>query len=145
MKYLTKSPKDTEKLAGFLLEKFTKLGLEKSLVIALEGELGAGKTTFVKGVAKALKIKTNIKSPTFNLMKTYEIRGKSHKTLYHFDCYRLKDHRDLEVMGIKEILNNPDNIILIEWSDRVKKILPKKYIKVHIDHISSNERSITIK
>ena len=142
MIYVTKSPKETEELAGFLLNKFLKPNHEKPIVIALEGELGAGKTVFTKGIAKALKIKTNIKSPTFNLMKHY---SAGYRILYHFDCYRLKDHHDLELLGIKEILNDPKNIILIEWSDRVKKILPKEHIKVHIDHISSNERKITIK
>lgn len=142
MIYKTKSPKETEKLAGFLLKKFLKTSRKKALVIALEGELGAGKTVFVKGVAKALKLKTKIKSPTFNLMKHYKAGSL---VMCHFDCYRLRDHRDLKILGIKEILNNPKNIILIEWSDRVEKILPKNHIKVHIDHINNNTRKITIR
>lgn len=146
MKYTTKNPKETEKLAGFLLKKFLKTnppaGRKNALVIALEGELGAGKTVFVRGLAKTLKIKSKIKSPTFNLMKHYKAGSL---VMCHFDCYRLKDHRDLKMLGIKEILNNPKNIILIEWSDRVKKILPKNHIKVHIDHINKNTRKITIR
>lgn len=149
MKYITKSPKETEKLAGFLLAKFLKKDYENALVIALEGELGAGKTVFVKGTAKSLKLRVKIKSPTFVLMRKYglgsDLKFKDLKHLYHLDCYRLRDHRDLKILGIKEILNNPDNIVLIEWSDRVKKILPKNQIKVHIDHISKNKRKITIK
>ncbi len=150
MIYLSNGPKETEKLAGFLFGKFFKKHSKKSLVIALEGELGAGKTVFVKGLARALKIKSKIKSPTFNLIKVYKIPATYHLLhtthyLYHLDCYRLRDHRDLKVMGIKEILNDPKNIVLIEWSDRVKKILPKNHIKVHIDHVSKKERKITIK
>ena len=69
----------------------------------------------------------------------------SYKLLVHIDAYRLKDHQELITLGIKEILENPENIVLIEWSDRVEKILPKKYIKIHFDHISERERKITVK
>lgn len=137
---VTKSPKETEKLAGFLLEKLSDKD-KKAIVVALEGELGAGKTVFTRGLAKALKIKQKIKSPTFTLMKSYKFKKGM---LYHLDCYRLKDHHGLEVLGIKEILTDPQNIVLIEWADRVKKILPKKYIKIHIDHIDSKTRKIRV-
>lgn len=150
MIYVTKNPKETQELAGFLLGKFIKdpsSGRKKALVIALEGELGAGKTVFARGLAQALKVKGKIKSPTFNLIKKYPIPGKQKVKgyLYHLDCYRLKDHKDLELLGIKDILSDPNDIVLIEWSERVKKILPKKHIKVHIDHISDKERKFTIK
>lgn len=142
MIYVTKSPKETEKLAGFFVKKYIKNDRIKAIVIALEGELGAGKTVFVKGVARALKINTKIKSPTFNLMKHYKL---SYGILYHLDCYRLKDYRDLKILGIKEILKDSKNIILIEWSDRVKEILPKNHIKIHIDHIDKTTRKLIIK
>lgn len=141
MIYRTKNPKETEKLAGFLFEKIQKGRRKKATVIALEGELGAGKTMFVRGLARALKIKVKIKSPTFNLMKSYKSKDI---VLYHFDCYRLKDHRDLGVFGIKEILADPQNLVLIEWSDRVKKILPRGHVRIHIDHIGRNERKIAV-
>lgn len=139
---VTKNPKETEKLAGFLLRKLLNLNNKKAIVVALEGELGAGKTVFVRGLAKALKIKSKIKSPTFNLMKHYQA---SSYNFYHFDCYRLKDHNDFKVMDLKEIFADPRNLILIEWAERVKKILPKNHIKVHIDHVDKNKRKITIK
>ena len=148
MKYVTKSPKQTQQLAGFLLNKFLKTTRKYALVFALEGELGAGKTTFVQGLARALHIKAKIKSPTFNLMKKHKILDSRFSILasdfYHLDCYRLRDHRDLLLLGIKDILDNPKNIVLIEWSDRVKKILPKRHIKIHIDHINTNTRNIRI-
>jgi len=147
MIYVTKSPKETQKLAGFLFGKINKN--KKTIVIALEGELGAGKTTFVQGLARFLKIKAKIKSPTFVLIKKYKIPGAYYLTpntyLYHLDCYRLHDHKDLAILGIKDILTNPDNIVLIEWSDRVKKILPKNHTKIHIDHIDKNTRKLTVK
>ncbi|MDP3792246.1 MAG: tRNA (adenosine(37)-N6)-threonylcarbamoyltransferase complex ATPase subunit type 1 TsaE [bacterium] len=145
---VTKSPKETEKLAGFLLAKFLKSPSlnngKKALVIALEGELGAGKTTFAKGLAKALGVKVKIKSPTFTLIKKYPISLNNFQLLYHLDCYRLKDYKDLLPLGIKEIISNPENIVLIEWSDRVKEILPKNHIKIHIDHIDKNKRKVSI-
>ena len=151
MIYTTKSPKETEKLAGFLLGKIANTNLpaggKKAIVIALEGELGAGKTVFAQGFAKALKMKAKIKSPTFTLMKRYLIPNKlkTKSYLYHLDCYRLRDHKDLAMLGIEEILNNSGNMVLIEWSDRVKKILPKNHIEIHIDHIDENVRKITVR
>ena len=160
MIYKTKSPKETQKIASLLAEKIkikkTANTQRGALVVAMEGELGAGKTVFTQGFAKALKIKAKIKSPTFVLMKHYPIPDSGlriKKTIsnqqltisnfYHLDCYRLKNYKDLLPLGIKEILKEPANIILVEWAERVKPILPRNCIKVHIDHIGSKERKIT--
>ncbi len=132
--------KETKKIATDLARKIIKT--KKGAVIALEGELGAGKTVFVKGFVKALGVKSKIKSPTFVLMKKYVSRGTN---LYHLDCYRVKDEKDLRIPELNEILEASHNIVMIEWAERVRKILPKKHITVHIDHISENERKITIK
>jgi len=110
-------------------------------VLALEGELGAGKTEFTKGFVKGLGIKNKITSPTFVLMKPYKFLGG---ILYHLDAYRLNNHNDLEVLGVSELMKDPHNILLIEWSDRVKKILPRKHIKIHIDHLDKTTRKLTI-
>ena len=146
MTHYSKSEKETQKIAGVLALKVIKY--KRPVVIALEGELGAGKTTFVKGFAKALGIKAKIKSPTFVLMKQYPILSKNYnlkpKTLFHLDCYRVRDHRDLATLDLKSLFESPDNIVLIEWSERVSKILPKKLIKVHIDHMDKNMRKIKI-
>lgn len=154
MKFISKSVRQTKKIAADLAHKIIKT--KKGAVIALEGELGAGKTVFVKDFAKALGIKSKIKSPTFNLMKKYEIfpSGKTQSTktklqtnskfLIHLDCYRVRNYRDLETLDLKSLFNSQENIILIEWAERVREILPKKHITVHIDHISRNERKIQI-
>ncbi|OGN02264.1 MAG: tRNA (adenosine(37)-N6)-threonylcarbamoyltransferase complex ATPase subunit type 1 TsaE [Candidatus Yanofskybacteria bacterium RIFCSPHIGHO2_01_FULL_43_42] len=157
MIFLSKSEKDTRKIAGNLATKIIKsptsprlVGLRRASVVTLEGELGAGKTTFVKGFAKALGIKAKIKSPTFNLMKEYKIPRNSISHipypifLVHLDCYRVRDHRDLAILDLKSIFNSPDSIVLIEWPERISKILPKKIIRVHIDHIDKNKRKIRI-
>ena len=100
----------------------------------------------IKGFAKALGVKEKISSPTFVLMKFYRLKKSAiHRFLVHIDAYRLKDHRDLLLLGIKEMLSNPENIVLIEWSDRVAKILPKKYIQIHFDHVGEDTRKITVK
>ena len=144
----SKSEKETQKIAVKLALKIIKN--KGPVVITLEGELGAGKTTFVKGFAKALGIKAKVKSPTFVLMKKYPLKLASlHAyqlaSLYHLDCYRVRDHRDLTTLDLKSLFKSPDNIVLIEWPERVSKILPKKLIRVHIDHIDNNKRKITIK
>lgn len=147
MVYKTKSPKETQKIAALLAEKIKKTAPAKTpVVIALEGELGAGKTVFTRGFAKALKIKAKIKSPTFTLIKSYSLCAIPFALckFYHLDCYRLKNYKDLLPLGIKEILKDSQNIILIEWAERVKPILPKQCIRVHIDHIGPKERIITI-
>ena len=159
MTYTTKTPKETQEIASLLVKKNLKDKITRGgLVVALEGELGAGKTVFTQGFARALKIKAKIKSPTFVLMRHYRITdfGLRIKTglrikkqsaisnFYHLDCYRLRNYKDLLPLGIANILKDPANIILIEWAERVKPILPKNSIRVHIDHIGQKERKITI-
>lgn len=150
MNHVTKGPKETQKLGHFLFKKINLERRKSSLVVALEGELGAGKTTLVQGLAKFLGIKSKIKSPTFTLMKKYpipksKIRNLTSRFLYHLDCYRLKNHRDLLIFGIKDILNDKENIVLIEWPERIKKILPKKHVKISFEHVDQNTRKISIK
>ncbi len=146
MEFISKSTKETQKIAADLADKIIKSG--QGAVVALEGELGAGKTVFVQGFANALGIKSNIKSPTFVLMKKYLVAKRPKLkaiSLYHLDCYRVRDSKDLKIPEFKEIINEAYSIILIEWAERVRAILPKKHLTVHIDHISENERKITIK
>lgn len=141
----SKSSKQTQKIAFELGKKIIKNGQSKhAQVIALEGELGAGKTTFVKGFVRVFGIKSHITSPTFVLLKNYKILAKNFNRLVHIDAYRIKNYRDLIMLGIKEIIADPKDIVLIEWSDRVKPILPKKYIGIHIDHVNQVTRKITI-
>ena len=145
MKIISRSVRETGKIATGLTRKLIKAGPQKhAVVIALEGELGAGKTTFVKAFAKAFGIKAHITSPTFVLLKGYGLQVTGYRFLYHVDAYRLKNYRDLLPLGVKEVMTNPENIILIEWADRVKPILPKKYIKIHMDHVNLKTRKINI-
>ncbi len=145
MTYLSHSLEDTQKFAREQALLLSKQIAGQPLVIALEGELGAGKTTFTQAFAEALGITEKLKSPTFVLMKHYHLASvPGYDTLYHLDCYRLRDYKDLEPLGVEDILKNPKNIILIEWAERVADILPRNYWLVHIDHIVEQERNITI-
>jgi len=138
----TNSAKQTFEFA----EKFSKT-LKGGEIIGLVGDLGAGKTIFTKGLASGLGIKKNITSPTFVLMRIYEVRSEKLevRNFVHIDAYRIKSVKDLESIGAEEYFNRPDTIIIIEWADRIKKILPKKAKFIKIQHIEGNKRLINFK
>ncbi len=136
-KFLTKSPKETAKLAKILAKEVSKLLSKRkhALTIGLQGELGAGKTVFIQAFARGLKIKGRLTSPTFVLMK-------KHKNLYHIDCYRIKNPKDILDLDFKEIISIPKNIVLIEWAEKIKKILPKDKIWIKFNILSEKKRLI---
>ncbi len=125
-KIIIKTEKDTQALAKKLAKS-----LKGGEIIALEGELGAGKTTLTQYLAKAFGIKEKVTSPTFVLMKVYQIQDRKSKiqNLIHVDCYRLDDPQELFYLGIEEYLNNPEAIVIIEWADKIEKYL-KSFKKV---------------
>lgn len=128
-KYTSRSEEDTIKLAqNFESEKFP------NMVICLEGELGSGKTVFVKGFASALGIEENVTSPTFNLVKEY-LNGEM--PLYHMDVYRLEG--SCENVGFDEYFNK-DGVSLIEWSDLICDCLPEERLDIKFKIIDENTR-----
>lgn len=133
MQYITGSAYETKKLAE-------KLARKVHGVVALIGRLGTGKTTFVQGFARGLGIRDKIISPTFVLMRQHKIPN-SNKTLYHIDLYRIE--KDFNQFGLKEILENPENIVLIEWAEKLKN-LPKNTKKIVIQSIGQNKRIVTL-
>lgn len=135
--YLTYSEKETKSLAKKLAKNF------KDGVIGLFGELGAGKTMFTQGFAKGLGIKEKIISPTFVLIRQHKIPN-TEKKLFHIDLYRLENTDEIKFLGLEEIWPDPKNIILVEWADKIKKILPKNTIKITIEKLEGNKRLITI-
>jgi len=124
-RFISKSEKETEKIAEKLAKK-----LKGGEVIGLIGDLGAGKTVFVRGLARGFGIKKPITSPTFVLMKVYKIGNLKIKNFLHVDAYRLKDEKDLIDIGILDWLGKKNTITVIEWADRVKKVLPQSAIKI---------------
>lgn len=93
-------------------------------IVTLSGELGAGKTTFVKGIARALGIEDQVTSPTFVIMKVYELGGKGFKKLVHMDAYRLKGMQHLKVLGWNELVKDGRNLILVEWPEKIEGAIP---------------------
>ncbi len=140
---------------------FAKGGL---CVVALVGELGVGKTFFTKALGKALGVKETIKSPSFNLMKIYEISGRRNvetspsvdglvstrrsaqkiKTLIHVDCYRLNSPEELVDIGLLDYFEYNNTLIMIEWADKIKKILPKNAIWIKFEMGKNGARTATI-
>lgn len=126
--------------------KVAKRSIEQksALVIALKGELGSGKTTFAQGFAKGLGVKGRILSPTFVLMRQYEVPRDRYDKLYHIDCYRMSDERELEDLGWKDIVSDPKNVVLIEWPERVHGIMPEDHIEISFEHSSLDTRYIKL-
>ena len=117
--------------------------------IALTGELGAGKTAFVKGLAKALGIKQLVQSPTFLLIKCYPVAPRAASdallALCHVDAYRIKNERELLAIGLGEKLGDPQTVTAIEWADLVPELIPKNAIKIKFEHgRNEKERIITL-
>jgi len=142
--YITESPGQTKKLGELLARTIAVGGAGKrARVLALRGDLGAGKTNFTQGLAAGLGIGATVNSPTFAIMKKYPLKdGNGFKTFYHIDCYRLESAADLAVLGVAEILNNSENIIAIEWPEVVKEILPKDILKINFEVVAENNRRI---
>jgi len=145
---LTKSPKETKEFAKELLREWLGLNTNKNLVICLYGNLGGGKTTFVQGLAEELGIKETVNSPTFLIIKKYtaaknKTAGKKY-SLYHFDCYRVFGYQEILDLGFEEIISGKNNIIAIEWSEKIKKILPEERIDVKFEFVDEKIRKITI-
>ncbi len=129
-KVLTHSSNGTKKIAKVFAKKILARSFKFSSasIIGLTGNLGAGKTTFIQGFFKGLGVKKRITSPTFVITKTYNLKTKIYKRIYHIDCYRIQKSQELLKLGFKEIINNPQNIVLIEWAEKIRKLLPKKNV-----------------
>ncbi len=151
---ITKNNKETKKFAEKLSRDIVKVQNKKAIVIGLIGDLGSGKTTFTQGFAKGLGIKKPVTSPTFVLEKIYEFppkadqplaeKTKKHRHFVHIDAYRFEKPKELLEIGFKNLADDSLNIILIEWADRVRKVLPKNCIKIIFEHKSAKERKIKI-
>lgn len=159
---LSKSKSQTQKIAAKLAKQILlKTGVNRlrAIVIALYGNLGAGKTTFVQGFMKAFGVKQRVASPTFLIIRKYKIskskfqinskslkpKAQSYFNVYHLDLYRIHKPKELLDLGFKKILKDPQNIVLIEWPERVKKILPKNMTWIVLEHgKKQSERIINV-
>ena len=156
---ITKSSRETKDVAKKLIEEWLESNENKNLnlVICLEGNLGGGKTTFVQGLAEGLGVKEMVNSPTFLIMKKYIASGQRKRTnayssllenkkynLYHFDCYRISNYQEILDLGFEEIISGKNNIIVIEWPEKIKEILPKERINIKFEFMDEKTRKIAI-
>ncbi|OQA46830.1 MAG: tRNA threonylcarbamoyladenosine biosynthesis protein TsaE [Chloroflexi bacterium ADurb.Bin325] len=138
---ITNSAADTRALAARLGRELAAARPEAGAVLALSGDLGAGKTTFVQGLACGLGIAAAITSPTFILVNRYRLPDG--RRLHHADCYRLKD-APLEMwdIGLDDLLTGED-IVVIEWADRIPGLLPPDHLEVAFGYVDDARRSLT--
>lgn len=155
MNIVSKNVLQTRRFARQVAERITaSTHRTHAAVLALSGDLGSGKTTFAQGFARALGIRSRIASPTFIIFRRYKIdilvpernrmttakvslrqaQGIEHCYFYHVDAYRLRDPKELAALGFKKILTDPKNIVLVEWPENVKKLLPKDTLYVALKH-----------
>lgn len=134
--FITEGFEETRRLG----ESFSK-NLKGGEIIALYGELGSGKTTFVQGLAKGLGIKKRIISPTFIIVRSYKAKPIF---FYHVDLYRIESAKDIESLGLAEIIDNKAHIIVIEWAEKMKSLLPKKRWDARFEDLGGNRRKIMV-
>lgn len=139
MKYRSNSLSDTEELATQIAANFK----DKGGIITLSGPLGSGKTTFTQSFTKSLGIKDKITSPTFIITRQYQIPN-SDQILFHLDLYRLETSDDIKALSIEELFENPNNIILIEWPEKLISKLPPKAVQIKIEILDETLRQFSI-
>lgn len=137
MVVVSKSEQETIELGSKIAKQ-----LKPGDLVALSGDLGAGKTTLVKGIAKGLGVKDYkyVNSPSFVLVKEY----KGRIPLFHFDIYRLNNLKDIEGIGYEDYLGKR-GVVVIEWAKKMSRILPKRYLDIALKIKAPNERLVTIK
>jgi tRNA threonylcarbamoyladenosine biosynthesis protein TsaE len=143
MEIVCRNVRQTQSVA----KNFAKL-LKGGEILALAGQLGSGKTTFIQGLAKELGVVGNINSPTFVLLKEYPFKknGKN-LILCHFDAYRLKKTKEIEEIGLADYFKNKNVICVIEWADKIKSVLGKisaKIIWIKFEYIGKTKRRLKI-
>lgn len=136
MEYISKSEKETADIAAEIIKKYPG-----THIFGLQGDLGSGKTVFVRGVAKTFGIEKNITSPTFVIMKNYPVDGK---IITHIDAYRLNSKEDLEGIGFNEMVADPNQLIFIEWPERIFDKFPPEMKLINFQYVDEKTRKITI-
>ena len=140
MEKITRNEDETHALARELLSTHLKHN-----VIALTGDLGSGKTTFAQGLGKALGIQQAITSPTFMLMRIYALPGHPQFNKFiHCDLYRVQGWDEIAELSLNEVWDNPHNLIVIEWAERIKDHLPAVYHQLNFTHEENGNRKIVL-
>lgn len=149
--FLTSSAKETQQIAKKFAREMSKYSQRSkgALVVGLTGNLGSGKTTFVQGFAHALGVREKVLSPTFVIIKKYKINSKlkirnlKFQYMYHIDCYRIEHEEDMVRLDWGIIVSDPQNLVFIEWPERVKKILPNDTLYISFEAINEHKRKVS--
>jgi tRNA threonylcarbamoyladenosine biosynthesis protein TsaE len=144
IKFISKSLEDTKKFA----QKFVDDLKDGQNIVLLQGNLGAGKTTFSQAVLEYLGAEGPFTSPTFVIMKDYEVNFENKnrikfKKVYHLDCYRI-DEEGLNDLNWDDIIEDKESLILVEWPEKIEKTLPEKYVKIGFEVLGEKKRGINI-
>lgn len=145
MKYLSTSVAETDKIASDFLRQIQgiKVQAKGATVVGLFGDLGSGKTTFTQALGKHLNVSEIMTSPTFVIQKRYDLDDESgFRRLVHVDAYRLESGQEILNLNFQEDLNDINNLILIEWPERIIEALPEDILKINFKFMSENEREI---
>ena len=147
IKSTTKAAVLTKELGGMLAKAILSSQIRsRALVVALQGELGSGKTTFTQGLAKGLGVQERVLSPTFVISRRFGIpKHPPLKNLFHIDCYRLKKSSELLLIDWKDMVKDPSNIVVLEWPERVARFLPKDTLFIAFSHRGGDMRTITMR
>ncbi|MHB9019848.1 MAG: tRNA (adenosine(37)-N6)-threonylcarbamoyltransferase complex ATPase subunit type 1 TsaE [Minisyncoccota bacterium] len=150
---ISRSKLQTQKIAKKLAKNIILKGAHKNaMVLALIGDLGSGKTAFTQGFIRSLGIKTHVPSPTFVIYRKYplksrelNVKGQRFLNVYHFDLYRIQKPKEIIDLDFRKIIKDPENIVLIEWPEKILKFLPKNTTKVFLSHLKKEkERNIKV-
>ncbi len=117
---------------------------QKATVVLLEGDLGAGKTTFSQAIARELGFVGGLVSPTFVIQKRYPISYSFFQNLIHIDAYRLKSSSEIDKLGWSDWIKDPTNIILVEWPSLIGDVIPGGAHKISFEHVDEDTRKIEI-
>lgn len=147
---ITKSPNETARVGKEVGDHVRRSAIEEqqkgkerrgASIVCLYGELGSGKTTFVRGIAKALGVTNRLLSPTFIIVRRYSL-PKMPSFFYHIDLYRLANEEELAGIGIREILADPDSYVVIEWAEKMGNLLPASRVDVRLTVLPDGSRRI---
>jgi tRNA threonylcarbamoyladenosine biosynthesis protein TsaE len=143
--WVVSSVEELKGVAGELLGlwKQTNLSSEAAVVIALSGDLGAGKTTFIQQLAEILGVSESVTSPTFVIMKSYATTDATFENLVHMDAYRIEDDSELTPLNFSEVLAQPKTLLCIEWAERISAFLPAHTIKMDLEALPHGKHQLT--
>jgi tRNA threonylcarbamoyladenosine biosynthesis protein TsaE len=145
MKIVSKSIDDTRLFAKDLLVEISKQSLDRATILDLVGGLGAGKTTLTQMLGIELGVAETMQSPTFVLMKIYKTENNKFKNLIHIDAYRIEHVDEAGILGLPKLFADPSNLICIEWSEKIKEVMPEKVVKIECELLENDEHGYEIK